>query len=180
MSSLINGSIEVIWQTYHEKLFNFINNRVDQTSMAEDLLQDVFLKIYDRIDTLKDENKLQNWIYQIARNAIIDHYRSKKPMVDLPLDIKEDSPNPYEENREEIASWIQPMIGYLPETYRDTLQMSEIEGLPHKEIARRKSLSVSGVKSRVQRGRKLLQEMLTDCCLFEFDHQGRVMDYDRK
>jgi RNA polymerase sigma-70 factor (ECF subfamily) len=71
-------SIEQVWQEYHSKLHAFIQSRVNDVSVADDILQDVFIRIHSRIDMLKDTSKLQSWIYQIARNAIIDHYRARK------------------------------------------------------------------------------------------------------
>jgi len=175
------NNIENIWQDYHQKLYHFISTRVSgQPAIADDILQDVFIKVYNRIDTLKDDTKLQSWIYQITRNAIIDYYRSRKIPAELPNMLTEKKPEPFTETRQEIASWLQPMIQNLPEPYRETMLLSEINGLPHKVIAEQNGVSISGVKSRVQRGRKMVKEMLTDCCLFEFDHQGRVLDYDRK
>jgi len=74
--------IEEIWLEYHNRLFAFIKKRVDE-SEAEDILQDVFTKIFSRIDTIKDNIKIENWIYQITRNAVIDYYRGKKKNIKL-------------------------------------------------------------------------------------------------
>ncbi len=72
------------------------------------------------------------------------------------------------------------MIQRLPETYREAVILSEIKGLTQKEVAQMQGTSLSGAKSRVQRGRALLKEMLADCCRLEFDHKGRLCDYERK
>lgn len=95
--------IEQIWQEYHDRLLGFITKRVNDHAAAEDILQDVFIKIYSRIDTLKDTGKLQSWMYQITRNAIVDYYRSHKIMHELPeelIDIREDSST--DQAREEL------------------------------------------------------------------------------
>ena len=70
---------ETLWRAYSDQLLSFIRSRVKDPVIAEDILQDVFLKMHERLHTLKDDQKLQSWMYRIARNAIIDHYRSKKP-----------------------------------------------------------------------------------------------------
>ncbi len=69
------------------------------------------------------------------------------------------------------------MIENLPPTYRAALKLSEIDGLKQKQIAAELGLSLSGAKSRVQRGRALVGDMLTDCCRFERDHRGVMTDY---
>jgi RNA polymerase sigma-70 factor, ECF subfamily len=72
------------------------------------------------------------------------------------------------------------MIDRLPARYRTPLRLSELEGLPQQQVARRLGLSLSGVKSRVQRGRRQLKLMLLDCCHIEFDRAGSPMDYHQK
>src|SRR2546426_2844275 len=74
---------ERVWEEFNAKLKRFILKRIPDEQNAEDILQDVFLKIHARIDTLRDEEKLQSWMYQIARNAIADYYREQKVTVEL-------------------------------------------------------------------------------------------------
>ncbi len=71
-------SNELIWREYYTRLHSFIQSRVGNSSIADDILQEVFVRIHSRINTLKESSKIQSWIYQIARNAIIDHYRLHK------------------------------------------------------------------------------------------------------
>jgi RNA polymerase sigma-70 factor (ECF subfamily) len=172
--------IESIWKDYHDKLLKFIQSRVPDPSAADDILQEVFLRIHSRIDTLKENNKLNGWIYKITRNAIIDYYRSQKRMEELPEILTYPDSDPSDKTRQEIGSWIQPMIQMLPDEYRDALVMSEIEGLTQKEVGKKLGLSLSGAKSRIQRGRKMVREMLLQCCHFEFDLRGKVIDYEAK
>lgn len=80
--------------------------------------------------------------------------------------------------RGHAAQWLPELIAELPETYREAVQLSELEGLPQHEIARRLGLSLSGAKSRVQRGRALLKDVLEQCCRFEFDRRGNLIDID--
>jgi len=175
-----NIMIEHIWKEYHTKLHSFIQKRVGDASTADDILQEVFIRIISRIDTLKENNKIQSWIYQIARNAIIDHYRAHKIMEELPETLIAPEMESGEKARQEIESCLLPMIQSLPEHYREAIVLSEIEGLTQKEVARKQGLSLSGAKSRVQRGRAMVKEMLLDCCRFEFDNLGRVIDYEQK
>src|SRR5689334_6684074 len=74
---------EQIWETFHTPLLRFIEKRVTDAPLAEDILQDVFLKIHQQIETLKDVKKLESWVYQITRHAIIDVFRRQKPVLTL-------------------------------------------------------------------------------------------------
>ena len=72
------NNTEKIWLQFSDQLKSFISRQVSEKSVVDDILQDVFVKIHSRIDTLHDDLKIRGWIYQIARNTIIDHYRKKK------------------------------------------------------------------------------------------------------
>ena len=171
---------ETLWRAYSDQLLSFIRGRVNDPSHAEDILQDVFLKMHEQLHTLKDDQKLQSWMYRIARNAIIDHYRSKKPFKDLPEELPELQPAEGDQTHREVAGWLVPMIHLLPEPYREADRLSEIVGLPHKEVANRQGIALSAAKSRVLRGKIMLKKLITDCCQLEFDQRGRVVDYERR
>lgn len=171
---------EKIWMEFSARLKHFILGRVSDKSVAEDILQDVFLKVHSRLDTFDGSDKIQNWLYRIARNAIIDYHRTHKTTEDLPKMLPTPETDGIEKVRQEIGSCLVPVIERLPQHYRQALKLSEIEGLPQKEVARQQGISVSGAKSRVQRGRNMVKEVLTDCCRFEFDHQRKVIDYEGK
>ncbi len=171
-------SVEEIWREYHTRLHAFIRSRVGDASDAEDILQDVFLRIHSRVRTLEDGTRLQSWMYQIARNAIVDYYRARKTTAKLPESLTSPEPDAAEEARQDIARCFSPLIESLPEHYREAVTMSEIEGLTQQEVAERQGLSLSGAKSRVQRGRAMVKDALLQCCQLEFDQRGRMVDYD--
>lgn len=87
---------------------------------------------------------------------------------------------PSQMNSEEIASCLKPMINKMPERYKQAVTLTEIKGLTQKDMAEKLGLSISGAKSRVQRGRDKLKEMLLECCHFEFDRLGNILDYQQK
>ncbi len=95
MNTALEQNVETIWKEYHHKLFGFIRKRVNDKFIAEDILQDVFIKILNKIDTLREDSKIQNWLYQLTRNAIIDYYRVNK--------IKEGFPYPHSDMANFIA-----------------------------------------------------------------------------
>ena len=170
-------STEQIWQEYHHRLHGFIQSRVGDTSLADDILQDVFVRIHAKVGTLQDLGKLESWLYQITRNVIIDYYRSRRPTEQLPETLGS-SEEVYEEALvTRLASDVREMVEALPEPYREALVLTSYEGLSQKELAKRLGLSYSGAKSRVQRARERVKDMLMTCCHFEFDRRGTVIDY---
>lgn len=171
---------EQIWQEYHSRLRAFIKSRIADDSVADDILQNVFLKMHAGLPSLKDGKKLQSWLYQIARNTIIDLYRSQKVSAEIPESLTNPESDPHEKAVQELSDCLQPMIQLLPEIYREAIILSELEGLTQREVAEVQGTSLSGAKSRVQRGRALLKEMIADCCRVELDRNGRLCDYERK
>lgn len=171
---------EHAWEAFHIPLKQFILKRVPEQQSAEDILQDVFLKIHMRIDTLRDEEKLQSWMYQVTRNAIADYYRTHLTTTELSEELLVLEPAVDDDVVRELIPCIKAMVDSLPADYRQALLLTEYQGLTQKELGARLGLSFSGAKSRVQRAREKLKTMLLDCCYFEFDRLGRVIDYQPK
>ncbi|MBT8490058.1 MAG: RNA polymerase sigma factor SigZ [Deltaproteobacteria bacterium] len=174
------NSSEKVWKEYHSRLSAFIKSRISDDAVTDDILQNVFLKMHTGLASLKDGTKLQSWLYQLTRNAMIDYCRLQKPTVDIPEWLIHPETDQGEKVTQELAECLRPMIQLLPKNYREAIILSELSGLTQKEVAQVQGTSVSGAKSRVQRGRALLQKMLAECCNLEFDHRGRLCDYERK
>jgi RNA polymerase sigma-70 factor (ECF subfamily) len=188
---------EAIWNACCCALKSFILKRVSDSSLADDLLQDVFVKIHSNIDSLQDDTKICNWAYQITRNTIIDYYRKKK---EHPVDVdgllsddfdedeqikeisinKDTLPSTVDTNElspaGEIAAGLKELVESLPEKYAQALLLVEFEGISQIELAKRLGISLSGAKSRVQRGRQMLKDSLMRCCHFEFDKYGTIIN----
>jgi RNA polymerase sigma-70 factor (ECF subfamily) len=175
-------SIDQVWDDFTAQLRRFIAGRIQNEADADDILQEVFIKIHRSIDRLEDQSKLQAWVYQIARNAIIDYYRKSEQAVEAPGELPEvlTEGSSEEEVEAEVATWLQPMMEELPEKYREALHLTEIQGLTQKEMAERLNISLSGAKSRVQRAREKLKGVLLECCHVEVDRRGKVMDWESK
>ena len=173
---------EQIWQEFSDRLRLFILRRVRSEHDTEDILQDVFWKIHNNIHTLKHGEKLEAWIYQIARNTIIDYYRhhGKAPsdIAEMPEQAAE--PVVAGDTPEEVVACLKPMIDDLPEKYRQAVVLTEYENLTQKEMSQKLGLSLSGAKSRVQRAREKLKGTLLACCHFDFDRRGNILDYQPK
>ena len=160
-----------LWSEYRFRLRGYIAKRVRESDAVDDILQEVFLKVHESLQTLKSRGSIAAWLYRIAANAIVDHYRSRRPWEALPVDLT--APKPERNYVAGLATaCLRPLIAEMPEIYRTALVLSEIEGLPQKEVARRLNLSLSGTKSRIQRGREDLRRRLLDCCDIETGRSG--------
>lgn len=180
---------ETLWRQFSDQVRNFIRSRVPSDDITEDVLQDIFIRIHEGIDGLRHEDRVQSWVFGIARRALVDHYRKKSRDKEEPVgtDIKperNEGPtldlNEFEgehDVHEEVMSWLIPMIDELPEKYGKPLKMADVEGKTQQEVADHLGLSLSGAKSRVQRARQKLGEVLAACCEVEFGSEGRAVAY---
>ena len=172
----MNATVETIYNDFHSKLKSFTMRQVSDPDAADDILQDVYLRIHSHIQDLRDPGRLESWIFQITRNAIADFYRRTRPQEELPESV----PAPAEEEPDveaELAASIRDMMRSIPLKYRQALEWTDLQGLNQAELAARLGISVSGAKSRVQRAREKLKEAFLDCCHFEFDRFGKVISY---
>lgn len=169
-----------LWSEHRDRLHRFIRKRISDPAAAEDLLQDVLAKAYSQLDRLREQGKLLPWLYQITRNALADYYRRNKPAQHLDEASTVQTPEMEEEARKELSSCVLPFIQQLPPAYQQAIILSEIEGLTQGEVARQQGLSLSGAKSRVQRGRQMLKTMFLECCRIEQDRRGGVMAFEPK
>ncbi|WP_299487496.1 RNA polymerase sigma factor SigZ [Acaryochloris sp. IP29b_bin.137] len=169
-------TIEQLWQNYQGQLRQFLLTRVDNPADVEDLLQDILIKSYQRFETVKQPSKVQSWLFQIARNTLIDYYRkSRVNRVDVDMarlisvaEVVED----YEQTRQELAQCIRPLMAQLPDKYREAVDLVDLQGKSQKVLASEWGLSHSAVKSRVQRGRRMLNSLFHACCRYQLDTRG--------
>jgi RNA polymerase sigma-70 factor (ECF subfamily) len=172
---------ELFFSELSGDLRKFIAHRIHNRADAEDVLQEALLKIHRSIGCFLSNRSLYAWVYTVTRNTIIDYYRKQSTTVSLddaailPGDLIRE-----EFSRDvisEIAPCLRPMLDYLPEKYREAVRLADLEGWTQAEVAKHLGLSLSGAKSRVQRGREQLKALLIECCRFEFDGRGRIIEY---
>jgi RNA polymerase sigma-70 factor, ECF subfamily len=168
---------EQLWETFSVPLQQFIRRRVRDPHSAEDILQDVFLKIHTRIDTLHQQDRVASWIYQITRNAIADYYRAQRPTAELPETLAAPDDLADDDVVQELLPCVAAMVEELPDSYREALHLTEYQGLSQKQLSDQLGISFSGAKSRVQRARAKIKEQLLACCHFQFDYAGHIVDY---
>lgn len=167
---------EAIWRTLSDRLRQFIRAHVRSETDADDVLQTAFLRIHENIGRLRDADRLEPWVFQIARNAIADHFRKSHPNlleseVAATSSADDDLPN----LNDEVAGCLSNLIEQLPANLQRAVRLYEQDGISQQEIAERELISLSGAKSRVQRGRKRLRELLDACCQFQFDGRGNIL-----
>lgn len=159
---------------YEEKLRGFIQKQVRDAETARDISQALYLKIYQNCEQLPKVNNPKAWLYQVTRNAVMDYFRENKLVITLEpnQDLISDTETSF---AKELLELVAPMLSLLPEEYAEPLYLSDIKGLPQKEIAQRLNLSLSGTKSRIQRGREKLKDLFKECCHLELDRNGQLM-----
>lgn len=170
-----------IYTEFHQSLLSFIRNKVRSREDAEDILQNVFIKISSNLNKLANKEKLRSWVFTITRNAIVDYYRANGAAKDMVGDsaletavLEEVEPGPG------LDLCIERMIALLPEGYRDVIIDSEIKGIKQKDLALKYGLAYPSIRSRVQRGRERLKALFYDCCHIETDRRGNVMEVKKR
>lgn len=187
---------KILWKKFSDHIRAFVRSKVSSDDVAEDIVQDIFIRIHQGLDGLEHEERLQSWVFGIARRAMADYYRKEgrkriEPSETIGTETESepeketdiDNLTDYEGSHsvhEEVLSWLIPMIDELPEKYRAPLKMADVEGKTQQEVADKLGLSLSGAKSRVQRGRKKLGRVLADCCEIEFGSEGRAVAYRKR
>ena len=160
---------EQLWEAFSLPLHQFIQRRVPDPHSADDLLQDVFLRVHTRIDTLHQADRVGAWLYQITRNAIADYYRAQRPAVDVPETLPAAANEPGDTAVQTLLPCVRAMVEQLPPFSRDALYLTEYAGLTQQALGEQLGISFSGAKSRVQRARAQLKAQLLACCHFEFE-----------
>jgi len=172
----MEANTEELWLQLGKKLTAFILSKVHDEAIADDILQEVFIKIHSKIDTLKDESKIQSWIYQITRNLIVDYFRSiKKESQNFTYQLESEEESPNEFMQETLQDMVK-MMDELPPEYCEALCLTELGEMSQKEYAEKAGISYSGAKARVQRAKKKLKDNLMKCCHYQFDRYGAVID----
>jgi RNA polymerase sigma-70 factor (ECF subfamily) len=162
------------------KLRAFIRARVPDDATADDLTQETLLKVYRSRTSLRNDDRLEAWLYRIARRTLLDYYRKRRPSEELPANLKSESEDEVSAIRDAVVNSTIRYMQVLPVAYRVPLQLSELEKLSMAKIASRLGLSLTAVKSRIRRGRQMLKKKLQDCCRFEFDLHGKVIGWERR
>jgi RNA polymerase sigma-70 factor (ECF subfamily) len=178
------------WEELHGNLRAFISRRVRNQADVDDLVQRVLLQIVKGLDTLRDSERVHAWIYRTARNVIVDFYRSpasrRETAAGDAQDLESEGARAGEIHAEtedepaalhELAGCIRPMLARLPDVYREAVTWADLDGRAQADAARQAGVSLSGMKSRVQRGRQQLKAVLQNCCRVDLDRRGTIAGF---
>ena len=164
-----------LWVDFSDQLKGFIFKKVKNESAADDILQEVFLKIIEHEDKITQAKNMQQYLFGIARNTTVDFFRKTENTNDIKEEIL---PFTEEESASLNATIAQgcmlPFINQLPEKYKYALTKTELEHQSQKELAEELNISYSGAKSRVQRGKEKLKDLILACCNFQSDKYGNL------
>ena len=174
--AMSSNDLAAPYQTLRRSMLGYLRKQVTDPVVAEDLLHEVFLKALAAGERGDAPKNLSGWLYTIARNTVIDFYRAKRPTDELPDDlVAEDSGNNLLEQA--LSQCLRPLTEQLPPLYRDTLLATDFHGNTMQSLATEWNVSVSAVKSRASRGRKMLKKKLLACCHVEVSGTGEVLDF---
>jgi RNA polymerase sigma-70 factor (ECF subfamily) len=172
----------------HDRLRGFVGRRISDPDAADDVAQEVLLRLHRNLGELRSEDRLDAFAYRIARNAIIDHYRARASTKETPappddltarIDAGIDTDQDEAQGRQELARCLEPLVRRLPEPYRQALTLTDLGTHSQVEAARITGLSIPGMKTRVQRARAQVHQLLTACCDVALDDDRQIAEVKR-
>jgi RNA polymerase sigma-70 factor, ECF subfamily len=185
--SWANGSVmaepltEQTWREVMAQLRAFVRRRIADPERADDIVGDILLRILRGLGSVDNRQRLAPWVSRVARNAVIDEYRRAGRRREQLVPATEDAAMYADDESStvlaELAGCLRPLLAGLPPEQRRAVELVDLDGMLQADAARREDVSVSGMKSRVQRGRRRLAELLGQCCTLTFDARGLPMEY---
>jgi RNA polymerase sigma-70 factor, ECF subfamily len=175
------SSSETVWLEFRDRLRAFVARRIRDHADVDDIVQRVFLRMHASLGEIRNGERIHAWLYTTARRAVTDYYRSRarrariagEDAVDLDtLPHADVGPAEGDAAAREVAACLAPVVTRLAPADRDAITMTEIQGLRLADAALRAGLSLSGMKSRVQRARRRLKAAMLECCHIALDGRG--------
>ncbi len=163
---------KTVWDRYSEDIKRFILSKVKDETTSDDILQDTFIKVHTKLDTLTDTTKLKPWLFSVARYTILDHFKTSKKVIEF-NDFQEELDSETLIHTEKDC--LRGILINLPKKYRDPIFMFDIMGIKQREIAERLQLPLSTIKSQIQRGRKQIAQGFMDCCGYKMNKEGYLV-----
>jgi len=168
---------------FRQSLLNYIRSKINSKEDAHDILQNIFAKISGNVKSLSQKENIQNWLFAVTRNAIIDYYRVNASKKNKGLDLEAADSMFEEEAIDEtqgLDQCIHSVIELLPDDYKSIIIDAELKGVKQKELAIKYNMPYSSLRSRVQRGRERLKELFYNCCYIHTDNRGNVLERSPK
>ena len=168
----------LIWNNNKEKIISYIRQDIKRKDILDDILQEIFIKFWRNHTNIRDKNKIQQWLLSVSKFTVADYFREKKrdnialDSINVESCLKENSDSFTKDESRKLL----PIIHSLPKKYENILILSDIYGFSHKDISNQFNLSISCIKKRVERGRKLLAQKMHECCTFTHDKYGNIVN----
>jgi RNA polymerase sigma-70 factor (ECF subfamily) len=170
------------WQELRARLQPYVARRVASASDADDVLQEVLVRMHRGLGQLRGQERFGSWVFRIAEHAIIDNarMRARHPVMasssDDPIADRFEGSSEDDALLPALTECVALFVARLPSPYREAVTLTELEGLSQRDAAELLGVSLSGLKSRVQRGRQKMRAMFEACCEISLDNRGRVLE----
>lgn len=172
---------------FRDPVRRFVGARVRNDALADDLTQEIFVRVLRRLPEVKDHRRVVGWIFQIARNIVADHFRRSRPTASVhetgrhePSSSELVGAVEEERLRDELTTYVRDVVKTLPPICREAILLTEYEGMTQAELARHLGIGLSAAKSRVQRARAIVRQRVEKCCHVKFDAYGTLVDCRRR
>lgn len=178
-------SLESLWAEYQQAIRAFLHSKVSNQDDVEDLQQEILLKTYQNLSSVKDVTSVKSWLFQLAHRTVIDFYRKRareqREANEQGSEVQEQWFEQSEVDLEqEMAKCIKPFVAALPSQQAELIEAVDLNGESQKMMAEKVGVSYSTLKSRVQKGRLELKKLFEQCCTLQLDKHGNVIDCEAK
>ncbi|KUO50851.1 MAG: RNA polymerase subunit sigma [Desulfitibacter sp. BRH_c19] len=173
---------EELWNTYSSKLKAYIMRHISDNYEAEDILQEVGIRVQKNASKIKNITNIEAWLYRITKNLIIDHFRgaNKYSLIENVDEVFIPVALEHENYNKETADCLLKLVEYLPAIYKEAIIECDYKGKKQSILGQKWGLSNSGSKARVQRARKNLKAVLLSCCEVKSDNAGNIIEFHNK
>jgi RNA polymerase sigma-70 factor (ECF subfamily) len=170
------------WREIEARLRPYVARRVRGPADVDDVVQDIFVRLQRGLLGLRDGERFGGWVYRVAEHAVADHLRARTrhPLTNgSDAELKAETGDGSDADpmlEADLAECVALFVSRLPSPYREAVTLTELQGLTQKDGADMLGVSLSGMKSRVQRGRAQIRRMFEECCEISTDARGHVHD----
>jgi RNA polymerase sigma-70 factor, ECF subfamily len=184
MKIAVTSRLQAIAEQFRTEIFGYIRSKVGDSTTADDLTQETFLKVGNSLAKGTEPEHFRGWLFQIARNTVIDSLKKAPrfvPFEESHAVSKTENLDPVDDEfRKRLFSYALSVIETLPAEDREALTLTEIDGLSREELANELRISLTAAKSRVLRARSKLRKTVEECCRLVTDPYGRVIDWKKR
>lgn len=174
----MENNLSAIYTKFKAPIYRYIRYKITDKHLAEDLTQEVFIKAGKSIDSLKEGEKIQSWLYSIATNTIFDHFRKKNLPFIAEYDLAVDNTDE-QSVLNELTCCLNEYIGQLKPIEKEILQAIYIKEYTIKEYSEYSNINLSTVKSHARRAKQSLKKLFDNCCNFEINTHGEIVDFHK-